>query len=99
VLSMGGGGAGARDWRAMVAAEHTPELTRLQRGSPGRPARLATRAGHAELAGAGPRAELPRARPWSAEPACDNPPRKIPYYHLITDPIWLLSNSNVSSCR
>jgi hypothetical protein len=90
VLSMGGGGARARDRRATVQAEHTPELARQRQGSPGRPARRATGAG---------RAELPRARPWSAEPACDNPPRKISYYHLIIDPLWLLSNSKVSFCR
>jgi hypothetical protein len=30
---------------------------------------------------------------------CDNPPKKIPYYHLKPNPLWSLSNSKVSSCR
>jgi hypothetical protein len=82
----GGGGAHART-RAAAVGLTREACAPSHRGRPRRARR------------AGPRTKLPRAHPWSAEPACDNPPRKIPYYHLITDPLWLLSNSKVSSCH
>jgi hypothetical protein len=37
-------------------------------------------------------------RQWGLLDLCDNPPRKIPYYHL-RPILWSLSNSKVSSCR
>jgi hypothetical protein len=49
----------------------------------------------------GPGESLPASRVVRSAPfyaCCENPPRKIPYYHL-NHPLWSLSNNKVSFCR